>query len=367
MMSNQQKNDPSMEGEGKKPSPLMRVVQRRGRDILPVLLAMGGAIIIGGLIIIISGENPFKAYISLLYGAVGDSYNIAATFGRAIPIIGCGIAAAIAFKAGLFNIGGEGQLVLGALAATVIALYFPPGPLAIVVALLCSLAAGGLWGFLSGWFEVQFKVPILISSLLMNYIAVGFVSYMISFPLIEKGGARNQTPRFPEASRFARLISGTSVHWGVFVIIAFVIVVSFVMYKTVAGYDLRMFGANREFSVSSGVSSLKMTLFTMLASGMMAGITGASQVLGVHYRFIDTSLTLPGYAWTGVMAAILSNNNPVGVVIAGLFFSALQTGALGMERATEVPSELSNIVQAIMIVLIAVRYILMPAFKEKES
>ena len=242
----------------------------------------------------------------------------------------------------------------------------PPGWMTLVFALVCSLAAGGAWSFLSGWFQVQFKVPILISSLLMNYIAVNFSSYMVSFPLIEKGGARNQTAMFPETSRFERLFSGTGLHWGIFLIIAIVIVVSFIIYKSVAGYNLRMFGANREFAVSNGINPTRMILFTMLFSGMIAGIAGAGQVLGVHYRFIDTSLTLPGYAWTGVMAAILSNNDPIGVVVSGLFFGALQSGALGMERATEVPAQLSDIVQAVMIVLIAVRVFLAAKPKARE-
>jgi ABC-type uncharacterized transport system permease subunit len=351
----------------KEPSKVSALLKQYGRDLLPIVLALVGGFVIGGIIIFFSGENPFQAYYALVYGAVGDSYNLAATLGRSMPIIGTGIAAALAFKAGLFNIGEEGQFVLGALAATVVALYFPPGPAALVIALLSSLLAGGVWSLLSGWFQTRFNVPILISSLLMNYIAVNFTSYMISFPLIEVGGARNQTPMFPEATRFGRLIPGTSVHWGIFIIIGIVILVGWVMAKTVPGFNLRMFGANREFAVSNGVNPIKTTLLTMLASGMIAGIAGANQVLGVHYRFIDTSLTLPGYAWSGVMAAILSNNNPVGVVLAGLFFSALQTGALGMERATEVPSQLSDIVQALMIVFIAVRAIMIIVPKARET
>lgn len=332
-----------------------QAVKSRLKEILPILLALVGGFVIGGLIILAAGHNPFTTYLALLNGAVGDQYNLASTLGRAIPIMGCGIAAALAFKAGLFNIGGEGQLVLGGLAATVVALYFSPGPLAILVAILASLIAGGLWGLLAGWFQTQFNVPILISTLLMNYIAVGFTSYMISFPLIEPGGSRNQTPAFPEATRFAKLIPGSTVHVGIILIILVVIVTAFIMYRTVSGYELRMFGANRQFAVSGGIRPTRLVLVVMLCSGMVAGLTGANQVLGVHYRLIDTALTLPSYAWTGVMAAILSNNNPIGVVIASLFFSAVQTGAAGMERATEVPFELSYVVQALMIILIAVR------------
>jgi simple sugar transport system permease protein len=336
----------------------------RGKPAVPILLAILGAFVIGGVMMLVAGHNPFTAYGALIKGAVGDPYNLAATLGRAIPIMGCGIAAALAFKSGLVNIGGEGQMVLGALGATLVALFFPPGFLAIVIALLASLALGGLWGFLSGWFQTRFNVPILISSLLMNYIAVGFVSYMIFMHLIEPGGSRNQTPLFPEATRFAKIISGTTLHWGIFIIILIVIGVAFMMYRSVAGYEMRMFGANAEFARAGGIRPNRLTLLVMAVSGAIAGITGAMQVLGVSYRLIDTALTLPGYFWTGVMAAILSNNNPVGMVVASLFFSALQTGAAGMERATEIPFELSNVVQAIMILLIAVRSILKPAPKE---
>jgi simple sugar transport system permease protein len=336
----------------------------RGKHAIPILLAILGAFIIGGVMMLVAGHNPFTAYGALVKGAVGDPYNLAATLGRAIPIMGCGIAAAFAFKSGLANIGGEGQMVLGALGATLVALFFPPGFLAVVVALLASLILGGLWGFLSGWFQTLFNVPILISSLLMNYIAVGFVSYMIFMHLIEPGGSRNQTPLFPEATRFAKIIPGTTLHWGIFIIIIIVIGVAFMMYRSVPGYEMRMFGANAEFARAGGIRPKQLTLIVMAASGAIAGISGAMQVLGVSYRLIDTALTLPGYFWTGVMAAILSNNNPVGVVIASLFFSAVQTGAAGMERATEIPFELSNVVQAIMILLIAVRSILKPAPKE---
>jgi general nucleoside transport system permease protein len=333
---------------------------KKSKDLIPIVLGLLGGFVIGGMIILAAGHNPFTSYYSLLMGAIGDTYNLAATLGRAVPIIGCGIGAALAFKAGLFNIGGEGQLVLGALGATLVALFFPPGPLTVVLAILAGVIFGGLWGLLSGWLETRFNIPILISSLLMNYIAVGFVSYMISFPLIEPGGSRNQTHPFPDATRIPKLIEGTTLHWGVFIIVLIVILVSLYMYKTVGGYELRMFGSNREFAETGGIKPKRLTLLVMMVSGIIVGITGANQVLGVFYRLIDTSLTLPGYFWTGAMAAILSNNNPLGVVIAGLFFSALQTGAAGMERATEVPFELSYIMQAIMIVLIAVRGILKP-------
>jgi len=344
-------------------------VRQLGREwvksVSPIILALVGGFLMGGVIVFLSGENPFETYGALLHGAVGNSYNLAATVGRALPIIGTGVAAAVAFKGGLYNLGAEGQMVLGAFCGVLIGLYPPiSGRLVLLLALGFSMLGGGLWALLTGWFQTRFGAPILITSLLMNYLATGFVSYMVTFPLIEYGGARSQTPMIAEAARFGRLVPGTTLHYGVFVLLGVILLATFVMRRTVSGYELRMFGANREFALSAGLSSVRLTLMTMLFSGMIAGLSGAIQVFGVHYRLIDTSLTMPGYAWTGLMAAILASNNPLGVVLASLFFAAIQTGAAGVERATNVPFELSHILQAIMILLIATREILLYARRE---
>jgi simple sugar transport system permease protein len=198
-------------------------------------------------------------------------------------------------------------------------------------------------------------VPILVSSLLLNFIATGFVSYMINFPMLEVGGARSQTAMIAEASRLPRLAASGTLHSGLFLIAAVFVAVTFVLRRTVSGYELRMFGANRDFAVAGGINPARLTLVTMFASGAIAGLVGAIQVLGFHYRLIQGALTGPGFAWTGVMAAILAGNDPVGVVVSSLFFAAVDTGASGMERATNVPFELSFILQAIIILLVASR------------
>lgn len=339
------------------PEPTRRDRARRWlREVGPILLALLGSFLIGGVMIAISGDNPFTAYGAILRGAVGDPYNVAATVARAMPIVGAGICAALAFKAGLVNLGGEGQLVLGGLAAILVTLYVPgPGLLVLALAILAALLAGGLWALMTAWFETAFGVPILISSLLLNFVAIGFVSYMVNFPLLEPGGARSQTAMVAEGARLPRLFAGSPLSAGLFLLIAVIAAVTFVLYRMPAGYEVRMFGLNPSFARAGGVSAIRLALLTMLASGGIAGLTGAIQVLGVHYRLIDGALTGPGYAWTGVMAAILANNNPFGVVAAGLFFAAVQTGAAGMERATSVPSEISFVVQAVMILLVASR------------
>lgn len=338
------------------PDERARRARRWLRGVGPILLALLGSFLIGGVMIALSGDNPFTAYGAILRGAVGDPYNVASTVARAMPIVGAGMCAALAFKAGLINLGGEGQLVLGGLAAILVALYVPgPAPLVLALAILAALLAGGLWALMTAWFETAFGVPILISSLLLNFVAIGFVSYMVNFPLIEPGGARSQSAMVAEGARLPRLFAGSPLSAGLFLLIIVIAAVTFVLYRTPSGYEIRMFGANPDFARTGGVDATRLALLTMLASGGIAGLTGAIQVLGVHYRLIDGALTGPGYAWTGVMAAILANNNPFGVIAAGLFFAAVQTGAAGMERATSVPSEISFVVQAVMILLVASR------------
>ena len=326
------------------------------QEIAPLLIALFGSFLIGGVLILISGDNPLQAYASILKSAFGDSYGIASTVARGLPIVGAGIAAGWAFKAGLWNLGTEGQLLLGGLAAFMVAAFVPiPGSLGLPLAILMALLFGGLWALLSGWFETQFEIPILVSSLLMNFLVLGFVSYMINFQFLEVGGARSQTPMIPDGYRLTRLVSGTSLSSGLYLIIGVVILTTFALRRTAHGFELRIFGYNRQFAVASGVNPVRMTLVTMTISGMMSGLVGAILVFGVHFRLIDGALTGPGYAWTGMMAAILANNNPLGIVIAGLFFSAVQIGASGMERSLSIPFEISYVVQAIIILLVASR------------
>jgi general nucleoside transport system permease protein len=326
------------------------------QEIAPLFIALFCAFLIGGLLILLSGDNPLKAYAAILKGAFGDSYGIASTIARGLPIVGSGIAAGWAYKAGLWNFGTEGQLLLGGLAAFVVAGFLPlSGSLGLPLAILSAMVIGGLWALIAGWFETQFEVPILISSLLMNFIVKGFVSYMINFPLLEIGGSRSQTQMVPDGFRLSRLVPGTSLSSGLYLIIGIVIITTFVQRRTAHGFDLRIFGANREFAIASGVNPKNMTLKTVLFSGMMAGVVGAILVLGVHFRLIDGALTGPAYAWTGMMAAILANNNPIGIVIVGLFFSSIQIGASAMERSLAVPFEISFVVQSIIILLVASR------------
>lgn len=320
------------------------------------LIAIGGAILIGAVIMLLTGHNPLEAYWSMLLGAVAgpNLANLASTLARATPIVGMGIAAAIAFRAGLPNLGGEGQMVLGALTSALIGLYVPlPAPILIPLAMVGGMVVGGLWALLPAWAQFRVGVPLLISTLLLNYPARYFASYMVTQVVRDVPSGMPQTYMIDSSLRFMKIGTGTQLHVGIFITLAVVLLTWFVVNRTVVGYRLRMLGLNSQFTRYGGVNMNRMGYGIMFVSGAVAGLVGAIEVFGVNYRFIDDALVSPQYAWVGLMSALLVNSSPLGVLLAGLFFSAVQTGGFGMERATEVPRELARVLQALIILLIA--------------
>jgi len=320
----------------------------------PILIATAGGVLVGAVIVVVTGHNPLQAYAAIVTGAVSGS-NLAATVNRAIPIVGMGLCAAVAFRAGFFNIGGEGQLVIGGVTAAVVgvALPLPPG-LHVVVAVVAAAVAGGLYALLAAVFQTRFGVPLLISTLLLNYPARELASYLANHPLRDVGSGLPQTYQVAATARLPELF-GTRFHLGLVVIAVLVGAIVYVNQRTVAGYDMRMAGLNARFAEYGGVPLPRLAWSVMFSSGAIAGLVGAIEVLAIHHRFIDGSLVVPLYAWTGLMAALLAVSSPLGVVAAGLFFSGIQTGGFGMERATDVPRELSYILQAVVILFLAAR------------
>jgi simple sugar transport system permease protein len=323
-------------------------------ELLAALLAVAAALLIGAVFIAATGHDPLGAYRALAYGAFGGRDSLWATLTRAAPIVGMGLATAVAFRAGLFNLGGEGQLVLGGLAGALVALALPGGgALTAVLAIAAAMLAGGAWAASAAWFQHRFEVPLLLSTLLMNYPARFAASYLVNHRLRDVESGLPQTERIAAAVRLGGLGSDDRLHLGILFILVAVVAVAFVIRSTRVGYRIRMTGLNARFARAGGVDLPRLELGVMFASGGLAGLVGAIQVLGVHHRFIDGSLTQPLWAWTGLMVALLSGSRPLGVLAAGIFFAAVQTGGFAMERATAVPRELSRVLQALIILLVA--------------
>ena len=270
-------------------------------------------------------------------------------------LVGMTLVAAIPLRGGMVNLGGDGQLVVGALVAAIIPVYLPgPGPLVAIIALLGAAIAAGLYAALAAWGEVRHGVPMLISSLLLSYPAVGVASYIVRFPLRDTTTGLPQTALVPDGARLMNLSGPLNV--GLLIIAAIALLALFVDRRTVAGFELRMRGINRRFAGYGGVRLDAQAMRVMFVSGAIAGLVGAIIVLGSQFRFIDDALLTPSYTWSGLMAALLANGEPAGAILAGLFFAALQTGGFAMQREIAVPRVLTMVLQSIVILFLAMRH-----------
>jgi simple sugar transport system permease protein len=250
-------------------------------------------------------------------------------------------------------------MVLGAVATAVAANLLGGLPWFLIVPL--SLAAGclvgALWALGPAWLQTRFEVPLLITTLLLNYVAIYLAAYLAADPLrdLSGGAAVPQTVTIPEAAQLPLLPMDGRVHIGVVVLLILPIVVWWFLRRTVLGYELRMTGHNPFFAEYGGVDRRRTILRTMLLSGAICGAAGALVVLGVQYRYLDGMITTAGWAWTGFTAALLAAGDPLGTLVSGVFLIALEVGAASMERQTDVPLSVVEIVQAAIILMVAIR------------
>ncbi|MCX4740175.1 ABC transporter permease [Streptomyces antibioticus] len=320
----------------------------------PLTFSVLAGLLIGALFLVGTGADPLTAYGTVLTGALGGD-GIGATLTTGTSVLGLALALAVPLRAGLINLGGDGQMVLGGITAAVTGLTSPlPAPLTVALALLAGVAAGAGYAVLAALCENHFGVPLLVSSLLLSYPAVSLASYLARYPLKEPGSSLPQTRALPDGVALPAFGDST-VTLGLVLVVLAAAAYWFTDRRTAVGYEIRMTGLNARFSAYAGVERRGLTLRLMAVSGGLAGLVGAIGVLSFPYRFVDGSLTAPGYTWTGLTAALLAGAAPLGTLVAAFFFAVLQVGGLAMERTTEVPRELTQVLQAIVIVFLAAR------------
>ena len=329
------------------------------QSLLQPLIAIVAGLVIGAIAILVVDGNIIETYREMWNGAFGNMYFFTSTLARATPIILVGLGASLAFKAGFFNMGSEGQMVLGVLTAAITALYVPgPAWFKAIAAIMAAMVVAGLWSALAGWLDSRFGMNLLITTLLLNYIASLFAGYMVAYPFKDSttNSALSQTQMIDKTLWFPKLFSGMTLHIGFIIAIVSTIGLYLFIKYTKKGYQIRMLGGNPLFASYGGVNRGRLMVVSMLISGAFAGLAGASDVLGTSYRFLDGSLVSANYAWTGIMATLLASSNPIGTAIAAIFLAALQTGGMGMERNTDVPLEVSSIIQAVLILFITAKF-----------
>jgi general nucleoside transport system permease protein len=327
------------------------------RILIPVAGVIAG-LFIGAVLLLILGAKPGEAYLALFRGAVGSTFGITQTFVKATPLLLVGLGISIAFRARCINIGGEGQMILGAVAATWIALSLKglPQVLLIPLTLLGSIIAGAFWGFIPGILKARFRVNEILSTIMLNSIALQLMNFLLQGPLmdpkgIESGTYLAQSARLPDHAWLTRIIPRTMLHSGIFIALAMAALVYVLLWRTTIGYRIRAVGLNPDSSRYSGINVPMHQVLALTLAGALAGLAGAVEVLGVQHRLLE-GLT-SGYGFTGIVAALLGWLHPLGLIPASVFFGGLLVGADSMQRAVQFPSALIGTILGLIVLFVS--------------
>lgn len=322
----------------------------------PAVTSITLAFAIGALMIAVTGNSPVEAYTAMFQGAVQGS-GLRNTIARSLPIIAMALALSIPFRAGFINLGGEGQMVVGGLAGTLVAIELDgPRLLVVLAALAAGALVGALWAGLAAVGQTWLQLPILITSLLLNYPARALTGYLVRFPFADPTVTSSSTVTVPVTGQIPKLPLFGGVSAFALVVLGLVVAIGVMNRRTVPGYESAMTGGNSRFSRYGGVDVTSQTIGVMLVSGAIAGATGTYLVIGEIMRFMDGDLVAAGFAWTGLMVTLLAAHRPGAILLAGAFFAVLQSGGLAMQRTTEVPWQLAQVIQAVVIVALVSRF-----------
>ncbi len=312
-----------------------------------VLVPVGAvvlALIIGAGVLAILGADPVRAYTSMMEGAFGSVSGFTQTLVVATPLLLVGLGVTIAFRGGVINIGGEGQLIVGALAATAAALYLPlPGVLLLVAALIAGTLAGALWGAVPGALKAQLGVNEILSTIMMNQIALQLANFLLRGPMIdpkeiEAGTRIAQSALLPADAWLMRLVPRTLLHAGSILAVVMAVAVFFLLWRTTVGYRIRAVGLNPDAARYAGIPVKRYQMLALVLGGAFAGLAGAVEVLGVQHRMVEG--LSGGYGFSGIVAALFGKLHPLGAIPASILFGGLLVGGDKMQRTVQVPDAL---------------------------
>ncbi len=339
--------------------------------LIPVISVLLG-LIAGAIIMLVSGYNPIAGYSALWAGAFGDLYYMGETVRQVTPYILTGLAVAFAFRTGLFNIGAEGQVIVGWLAAVWVGLAIDaPMIIHLPLAVLAAAAAGALWGFVPGILKAKLGVHEVIVTIMMNYIALYVTNEVIRSILTDNLSSTENIPASASlASEWLQALTFFSrMHYGILIALFAAIVMWFIIQRTSVGYELKSVGFNQHASKYAGMNVSKNIVLSMVIAGAFAGLAGAMEGLGT-YGSISVMSGFTNLGFDGIAVALLGANTAIGVVFAAILFGALKVGAINMPTASGVPTELVDIIIALIIFFVASSYIIRWAilrFKKEEK
>jgi ABC-type uncharacterized transport system permease subunit len=324
--------------------------------VIPVLAIISG-LVVASVAVLMTNTNPLTAYAALFKSAFSlenfPRSNLFVTLQLATPLILTGLSAVVAFRSGMFSLGQEGQLMLGGIMAAWLGyvIHLPP-VIHPIVAIVAAMLVGGMYGWFPGVLKVKLGVNEIISTMVLNNIAVLFVTYLINFPMRADQSTTAHSPVIDDTAKLPAFAPGSK--WGIGFVLALLaaVLVFIYLWRLSSGYEQRMAGQAPFFALFGGIPSDRAAIRGMFISGVLAGLAGAIQVLGVHYRMLDGFSA--GMGFDGLTAAILGQVHPVGTVIVAIFFAGVRQGAqVGLQFATNIPRELGGGIIALMILFVA--------------
>ena len=332
-------------------------------------LALLVALLLGGVVIAVAQRDigaPIRAYQALLIGAVGSPQAWSNTLSRTMPLLLTGIGVSVALAAGLFNIGAEGQLAVGGLAAAVVGFTAKgvPAPIVLVLALAASAVVGAAWAFLPAYLKEKRGAHEVITAILLNYVAQNVTRYLVATPLKDPTSGGNQRTPYVLAT-LPRLLPNYDVHAGLILAVLAVAIIAVLLARTVWGYETRMVGAGAGAAEAAGIAVATVRIRAMCVSGALCGLAGAVLVLGVvPFKSFPADFYGAGYGFDGLAVALLASGSPIGVLPSALLFGGLGAGAEQMDFDAGIPKQIVAVVQGILIVAVAARFVL-PKIRRK--
>ena len=325
--------------------------------VAPPVLAIVIALLAGAIMLLLLGVNPLVAYGTMIKGVFGTTWGFTQSIVKAVPLLLVGLGICIAFRASVINIGGEGQIIVGALMTTWFSLQFRtwPGWLLIPATMIMGFLAGAFWGFIPGILKARLSVNEILSTVMMNAIALQLMNLLLRGPLMDPAGIAAgtflaQSERLPEQVWLGRLIPQTLLHTGAIIAVVLAIVVYIFLWRTTIGYRIRAVGLSPEASKYAGIPVPFYQALSLTLAGGFAGLAGVIEIIGVQHRLLEGITS--GYGFTGIVAALFGGLHPLGLIPASWLFGGLLVGADMMQRAVQVPSSLIDALLGLVVLLV---------------
>jgi general nucleoside transport system permease protein len=319
---------------------------------LPFLLALA----VAGLVLVFAGHNPFEVYWLLAVESFGGTRRIAATLAASTPLILTGLATAVAFRAGVFNVGVEGCVYVGGLAAAYVGFSYAALPAAVLLplALLVGVIAGTLWMLVPGVLKARLDVDEVVTTLMLNFVAISVTAYLVNGPLLAPGAANSATPMVADAARLPRLMPPATLNAGFLIAVVLLLLYALWSRGTALGLETKLAGLNPRFAIASGIDVPMLVIKMMLLSGAIGGLAGSIHALGTVNRFVAGFS--PGYGFTGIAVALLGRGSAFGIFLAAILFGALATSGATIQLFSDVPIEIVNILEGVVMIFAVARF-----------